>query len=309
MLQAGDDALAELGAAAVKQESERAYITVPDGAAMPADAQSIKGLSYTQAFAIYKVPLLMTRCWQKKLGAAAAQVMCDHFGGMAACPRGIGCRSCYPAPPAQGYVQALRTLLRDLDGESEVASCQSPLQRINELVRDLVSSRLATCCPAVRPLRCAACMRVHGVSASWPADSPFPPACRPSSPPGCRRPAQCRSGSCTTSRSVVLRPAAPSPLSARSWCVPKGGALRAPRHACAADCPARPNAYLHGCLVWCGDTLSCACRRRSSTSATSSARSWRRRSSATGARSARSPTSAAPLTPRSSAPPRPARTA
>ena len=55
--QAEDDAAAELGAAAVKAEhGEHAYITVPDGAALPADKQSIKGLSYTQAFGIYKVP-------------------------------------------------------------------------------------------------------------------------------------------------------------------------------------------------------------------------------------------------------------
>ena len=56
--------MAELGAAAVKQEGERAYITVPDGAAMPADMQSIKGLSYTQAFAIYKVPTPAGACLQ-----------------------------------------------------------------------------------------------------------------------------------------------------------------------------------------------------------------------------------------------------
>jgi hypothetical protein len=55
-MQAEDEAAAELGAAAVKaEEGERAYITVPDGPAMPADKQSIKGLSYTQAFGIYKV--------------------------------------------------------------------------------------------------------------------------------------------------------------------------------------------------------------------------------------------------------------
>ena len=41
--------------AAAKDEHEGAYLAVPDGPTVPADKQSIKGLSYTQAFAIYKV--------------------------------------------------------------------------------------------------------------------------------------------------------------------------------------------------------------------------------------------------------------
>lgn len=53
-----EDLEAELGAhAAAKDEHEGAYLAVPDGPTVPADKQSIKGLSYTQAFAIYKVCL------------------------------------------------------------------------------------------------------------------------------------------------------------------------------------------------------------------------------------------------------------
>jgi hypothetical protein len=65
----GDDAAEELGSHAVTNGSDDVYISVPDSNPMPADLHTIKGLSYTQAFGIFKVlPLvyatlfLLTRC-------------------------------------------------------------------------------------------------------------------------------------------------------------------------------------------------------------------------------------------------------
>ncbi len=51
----GDDAAEELGSHAVTNGSDSVYISVPDSSPMPADMHTIKGLSYTQAFGIYKV--------------------------------------------------------------------------------------------------------------------------------------------------------------------------------------------------------------------------------------------------------------
>lgn len=62
-VQAGDDDAAaaeeELGLHAVSDGYEDGYISVPDGEPMQADLQTIKGLSYTQAFGIYKVTALV----------------------------------------------------------------------------------------------------------------------------------------------------------------------------------------------------------------------------------------------------------
>ncbi|BDA49669.1 hypothetical protein COCOBI_14-2890 [Coccomyxa sp. Obi] len=49
-----DDAAEELGSHAAMNGSNDVYISVPDSNPMPADMHTIKGLSYTQAFGIYK---------------------------------------------------------------------------------------------------------------------------------------------------------------------------------------------------------------------------------------------------------------
>ena len=74
----------------------------------------------------------------------------------------------------QGYVAALRTLLKDLDGESDAPSCHAPLQRVGELVKDLVCMLLPisplhypVSCTCMQPASCT-CMKpfmpghVHG---------------------------------------------------------------------------------------------------------------------------------------------------
>jgi hypothetical protein len=63
-VQADDDVLDaaeeedELRPHSLSNGNEELYISVPDGEPLPADIQTIKSLSYTQAFNIYKVRML-----------------------------------------------------------------------------------------------------------------------------------------------------------------------------------------------------------------------------------------------------------
>ncbi len=73
-----DDAAEELGSHAATNGSNDVYISVPDSNPMPADMHTIKGLSYTQAFGIYKV------CFSRPMKCITSGPMCKAHPMMSA---------------------------------------------------------------------------------------------------------------------------------------------------------------------------------------------------------------------------------
>ncbi|KAK9905079.1 hypothetical protein WJX75_009409 [Coccomyxa subellipsoidea] len=77
----GDDAAEELGSHAVTNGSDDVYISVPDSNPMPADLHTIKGLSYTQAFGIFKSYVAALRqCLSELEQDSASQPMLQRIG-------------------------------------------------------------------------------------------------------------------------------------------------------------------------------------------------------------------------------------